>query len=261
MQTLVIDQTLPNSDPFRSTSNGGRVRYITAEDALTLATFNRVFGDVVYRTNLIISKVNEVVGAINERQSAGDASRNILSNGTVPFLRPQRGVDPTNESHLATKRYVDAADTVLSGRIETVSSQFEAFKGTSPASFQSGWVTYTWQAGTRSIVDLALGAIDSKVLDTSSVTGIAIIERLDIAVPTTASPNPPAEYVYRHLTPGSNGFAVEDLWLIASSRTVRVLVPNISNYDSGYLNSGYDKLQTPRSRALKAVVTGASTTA
>lgn len=256
MKPLVLDNTLPNSDPFRTATNAGQMRYLTVADTPTLAVFDRVYGDLVHRTNLINDKLTEVVGALNERAAASDVSRFILSSGTVPFLKPVRGVDPENESHLTTKRYVDAKVAVVQTGISTLASDLNAYKAASPMTFQSAWVNYVWQAGAKVPVDLALAALNSKVLDTSAVTSIAIMERLDIAVPTNAVPNPTPIYVYRELSRGTNGFALEDYWLIASSRTVRALIPNLSGYDPSYLNSGYDKLQTPRSRFLRAVVVG-----
>lgn len=260
MQTITLDSTLPNSDPFRSPTNAGRVRYIDSTDALTLATLNRVFGDVVHRTSLISSKLSEVVGALNEKQGTGDVSRNVLSNGTVPFTKPQRGVAPTAANHLTTRSYVDTSVSGISSQIATVAANLEAYKGVVPLSFTSGWVNYNWQAGARTIVNLALASNGGKVLDPDTVLSITILERLDIATPTNAVPNPTPSYVYRQLSKGANGFAIEDFWLIPSTRTVRILVPNSINYDSSYLNSGYDKLQTPRSRALQVVVNGSGIT-
>ncbi len=257
MQALTLDPTLPNSDAFRSPTNAGRVRYVEVSDALTLAVLNRVFGDLVHRTTLIADKVNELVGAANETSGTGDASRNILSSGTVPFTKPQRGVDPTLAPHLTTKRYVDSQVLLASTAVETLTTDFDEYKDGVPLDFASPWVTFTWQAGAHTVVDLALGVNSGKVLDPSTVSSIVILERLDIAIPTNAVPSPAADYVYRQLDRGTNGFAVEDMWLIPGSRTVRLLAPNGSGYDPSYLNSGYDRLQTPRSRALKAVVRGA----
>jgi len=256
MQTLTIDPMLPNTDPFRSPTNGGRIRYIEVSDALTIALFNRVFGDVAHRTNLIAAKVNEVVGALSQQVGTGDVSRNILSNGSVRFTKPQSGIDPTAASHLTTKRYVDAAVLNVASEAETLSSSFQNYKDGVPLDFASAWVNFTWQAGARTVTDLALAALSGKVLDPSSVLSITVLERLDIAVPTNAVPDPPPEYVYRQLDRGANGFAVEDMWLIPGTRTVRLLIPNSSGYDPSYIGSAYDRLQTPRSRALKAVVKG-----
>lgn len=44
----------------------------------------------------------------NKREVDSKFTNLVKNDGTVPFVKPQLGVDPTNPGHLSTKRYVDA---------------------------------------------------------------------------------------------------------------------------------------------------------
>lgn len=256
LQLLNLYSGYPVADPFHATNPNGFVRFIGPEDALILETLQRYQGDAQHRTILLEGKVNELVALINANPflQNRDETPYVRTDGTKPFTSPVAGVTPTDGPHLATKAYADSVGSSVLGQLATVSDNLDALTARTPIEFQSPWTEYVWQAGQKTTVNLQVAQYQGQSPDADTVTGITIMERLDIAVPTLSNPTPPVDYRYRELTATNKSFALEDFWLIPGSRTVRVLIPNLITYDAGYAGSGYEALQTPRARWLKAVV-------
>lgn len=250
-------RSYPVADSFHTGNSVGIIRYVDARDSLTLSPFQRLQGDLMHRFILIENAHNALIDFINANPfiTGLDEAPYVRMDGTKNFTHPQRGVDGPTDECLTTKAYVDQVGATSANAAGAVGVALTAFKNITPHTFQSGWVSYTWAAGQKVVVDLTVNPTSGLSPNYDTISAVRIIEKLDIAQPTLSNPNPPAEYVYRELTATNKAFALDDFWLIAASNKVRVLIPNLLNFASGYTGSAYEKLQNPRYRWIKGVIT------
>lgn len=259
VQALNLVKDYPIQDNFHAGNTGGIIRFIDVRDAIKLGPMQRLQGDIVHRFILVEDTINGLIEFLNANPLVTGLDDSVYTrvDGSRDFTQPIKGVTPTDAAHLATKGYVDTGLNTVNNGSNAVAQALQAYKEITPYTFESAWTEYTWQGGRKVIVNATVlptgpGAFKP---DYDKLTGIRILERLDIAQPSTAVPNPPAEYVYRDRTASNKSFAIDDFWVIPGTDTVRILVPNFSGFDSGYTNSGYELLQSPRKRWLKVVVT------
>ena len=251
---LNLDNTYPTADPYRAANLAGVVRFLSRDDSALFDSRQRIDGDLVHRDALIQQKINELIFVLNSDPSLNsfDDTNFMFCDGTKPFTAAVGGVDPTLSSHLTTRNYVDGVQASVDGRIAVQDQQINNLTNQIPLySTSIPWVEHVWNAGVKQYLDLPLSR-PVTVLD--RVMHISLIEKIDIARPTTPIPDPDPIWVYRPVTAnGSAGALVEDMWL-KDNNTVRILLPNVSKTPSGY-PSGTGDLSAPRQRFYRAFVT------
>jgi len=251
MQLLNLDGSFPVADAYHATNTAGVIRFISAADPNTLSAHQRYQGDVVNRFRINEAKINEVIQAIVRHPvfSGWDDSAYTKVDGSRGFASPVSGVNPTDNSHLTTKEYVDNIATVMSDNVGSLEERLDNFNQTTV--HYSDWVEHTWNASAKMRVSLPLS---SSIPDLDKIVSITILEKLDTASPTTAIPNPPEQWIYRQVPIGGTvGAVVDDMWLDGSGN-VNIVLPNTAFYKSGY-DSVYEATQSVRTRFYRAVVT------
>jgi hypothetical protein len=230
----------------------GIVRFLSRADSALFDARQRIDGDLVHRDNLIQQKINELVGVLNSDPSLSsfDDSNYVFRDGSHAFTAPVAGIDPTASSHLTTRNYVDGIGASIDNRLAVQDAAITNLTGQIPLYSRSNWVEHVWSAGTKQYLDLPLTrdvTVDRQVMQ------IVLMEKIDVARPTTPIPDPSPIWVYRPVTPNSgSGAIVEDVWLKDAS-TVRILLPNTSKTPFGYPNDTGD-LSAPRQRFYRAYV-------
>jgi hypothetical protein len=244
--TLSLDSSFPDSDPRNgAASQAGVIRFIDIDDDNTLASMNRFAGDLVNRSLIIERKVNELVELLNSNPqlTSFDSTPFVLTDGSHAFTGVIGGVTPTLSAHLSTKGYVDGAVGTLGSTVQEISTDLAETNAAMPTVRRSEWTVFTWQGGTKQVVDLLLTtAID----DLSKIISVVLMEEL-----TSADES----IVYRQLSHGTNaGMRVDDIW-VTDNTHVRVLLPSTSEFATGYAaTSGYGSVANPTSRRLRAIV-------
>ena len=254
---LNLYSAYPVEDAYHTGNTGGIIRYIDVRDSITLPAIQRLQGDIMHRFILVEKTINGLIEFLNANPLVAglDDSIYLRVDGTRDFTQPVSGVDPTQGNHLSTRDYVDDSFNAVHAGAAAVSQSLAEYKSVTPYTFQSAWSEYTWHGGQKTTVDITVPALTGVGYpDYDRLVGIRILEKLDIAQPTSSVPNPPAVYVYRDRTAGNKAFAIDDYWAIPASNLVRVLIPNFSGFDI-YPGSGYEDLQSPRRRWLKVVIT------
>lgn len=250
---LNLDGSYPISDSYHLGNKAGTVRFTDEGDSLSLPMLQRVEGDLVHRSKLVEASVNLIIDFINKSPvlAGFDDSPFLRIDGSRSLTRAiECGEEPSRPKHLTTKSYVDSKISAANLSVTELANDLDAFKDSQAKAFKSGWQLYTWQAGRNTVVTLPITGTPS----IDSIESITLLEKLDVAVPTSSSPNPPPVYKIRELSRGLKGMAIDDYWFDEDTNTVKVLVPNVMSYEV-YPGSGNSDLQTPRSRWLKAVIT------
>ena len=250
---LNLDNSYPTADPYRAANLAGIIRYIRRDDSALYDARQRVDGDLAHRDALIQQKINELIAVLNADPTLNsfDGSNYVLCDGSHPFTAPIAGIDPTLSGHLATRNYVDGVGASVDGRLVVQDAQIANLTGQIPLySTCTTWVEHVWNAGVKQYLDLHLSRA---VTVTDRVMHIGLVEKIDVARPTTPIPDPDPIWVYRPVTVnGSAGAIVEDMWL-KDVNTVRILLPNTSKTPFGYPSDAGD-LSAPRQRFYRAYV-------
>lgn len=256
-QLLNLDRSYPVYDAYHETNAAGTMRYIDGTDSFTLPVFQRIFGDVAHRFHLIEDAVNAVVNDLraNPAFQSFDASVYPRADGTRGFDAPVAGADPTIAAHLATKAYVDAQDQGVLATVGELQETFGAYLTATTRPFSSNWTEAVWHAGQKDHLPLPLIIPSGVSPNFAEVVSVTIVERLDIAQPTTANPSPAAIYRYQTLAVGQVvGFRLDAVWLNPTTATVHVLIPNSQVLPSYPGVVDWSAIAVPRTRFLKAVV-------
>lgn len=250
LEILNLDRSYPIVDPNHATNTAGTIRYITAEDPITLEVMNRLQGDIANRIFLVEDKVNEVIEEVTSdpTNTSFDNSPYALIDGSHPFVSPQGGVAPVQEDDLTTKGYVDGELTPFQELLDTNTLAIQEIEQTMPKIISSSWTEHTWTPGVRQQVDFTLSPSGS---DFSDLIAVQLLERLDIAQVTEANPSPDPVYVYRSLGNSVYGFGITDFWVSEDSQ-LHVVIPNTAEFPTD-MAGDHLLLSSPRDRYLKAV--------
>ncbi len=252
-----LDRSYPVYDAYHETNGAGTMRYIDGTDAFTLTTFQRIFGDVAHRFHLLEDAINAVVNDLraNPAFQSFDATVYPRADGTRGFDSPVAGQDPTVAAHLTTKSYVDAQDQGVLAVIGTLQGTFNEYLTATTRPFSSAWTEAIWHAGQKDHMTLALTIPSGISPNFADVVSVSIIERLDIAQPSLANPNPAAIYRYQTLAVGqATGFRLDAVWLDPTAAEVHVLIPNSQVLPAYSGVADWGAIAVPRTRHLKAVV-------
>jgi hypothetical protein len=253
VKLLNLDPSFPVYDAYYDSgmSLGGTIRFVSAADANKLPAINRLQGDIVNRFKLIENKINEVISAASNGILVSDTfDGSIYSrvDGSMPFLSPVSGVDPSQSNHLTTKSYVDDVKIELNRAITEFSDALNTVNETSI--HYSGWVTHAWQAGVKQVVSIP---ILPQVTDADAIANIVVLEKINVSIPTVGNPDPEPRYIVRPITIGTmTPFGVDDVWY--ESNAVKIAIPNTAFYTDGY-DPSYKGVQSVSFRQLRAVVT------
>lgn len=254
---LNLDRSLPVADAFHAGNRAGTLRYIDARDTFTLPAFQRIFGDIAHRFHLVEDAINAVVADIrtNPAFQSFDASVYPRADGTRGFDAPVPGQSPTIAAHLATKSYVDGQDQNTLAAVGILQTTFNNYLAATTRPFASAWTEVVWHAGQKDHLILPLVIPPGVSPNFASTASVSIVERLDIAQPTTGNPNPDPIYRYQTLAVGQAvGFRLDAVWLNPSTSAVHVLIPNIQVMPAYPGVPEWGALSVPRSRYFKAVV-------
>lgn len=241
IQFINHDKSYPYSDSFHDTNVASQIRFITVDDANSLAAHQRVQGDVVNRFIRIEDKVNEVITALNGSLASGGTNF-ILINGSRSFTGAVSGIDPTIGSHLATKSYVDARAGDQSQAMANLAIELSSLSARTISVHTSTWITHEYQSGQMQV---ALFPISPLPIDLSKMLMLSICERVNIGTPSMPS------YVYRQLHVGGSVFGIDDAWIRDNGNgSIEVAIPNTSSYPN-YVSTD---LPLVESRELKATI-------
>lgn len=247
---LNLDGSLPIPGWIGSLTSpdAGTVRYITAADTRGLDAMNRLQGDLVHRSTLVESKMNEMINQWNAAGGTGvpliiDTSTFVLRDGSQALTGNLSCPNPVEDSHVANQGYVNTQDGVLINLIDQANTANANLEAQVPRITYTDWTSFNTVG--KQVVNLVL---DPPVVNAGRVLAIILLERANTGTELVPI------YKYRQLVAGtSTGMTIDDFWL-QDLNTVRVLVPNSSgNYPTtGYPNADHGFATAPRS--LRAVV-------
>ena len=244
IQLLNFDDSLPD-DEDRSANTAKTLRFLTTADANSILPMNRIFGDLAARLLSDEEKINEIARFLNANPALQTFvnSGYALTDGSHAFTEPQGGVAPVAGADLTTKTYVDAAVAALAEDVTDNTDDITTLGASVPLFKKSNWTLHTWSGGTKEHLDLTL---TSAIVDLNKVVSIQVLERLNLGGGVC---------VYRQLMHGTvgDGFRVDDAWIL-STTVVRLLIPNTSNYPTGYPAATDYDLAEYTERHLRAVV-------
>lgn len=252
ISVLNLDNSYPVSDPNHASNVSGTIRFINSADVHGLDALNRLQGDIQHKFLLHQQKINQIIEALsgNPASASFDDSGYAKVNGSRSFTAPVAGVTPTSPAHLSTKGYVDGFMAQIQSVLDGTTLAVQGLEERLPKVMSSVWTAHTWQPGQKQALSFALSPA---VYDLNDLLSISLLERLNVAQPTEANPDPDPLYVYRYLAAGIDvGFNVDDLWM-DSNGVVKVLVPNSVFFATGHSESLYGPITSPQQRWLKAI--------